>query len=103
MTALVSRLDALRDAVVAGRFAEADAISAGIETDLVLLADLSGDDLGRVRQAAEASARCLQAALRGTRDARRRIEELVAAERPQTYGGDGRKQDLAAEPGGRRV
>lgn len=102
MTAEVvaSRLDALRQAVLDGRFAELDPISAMLETDMQGLRGRTAEELAVIAVAARRTARCLEAAAGGARAAQRRIAELAAAERPQTYGNDGRKRNMAGRDAG---
>lgn len=100
---IVDRLDALREAVLTGRIGDLDTISAGLETDLRDLGRFSPDEAERIGHSAAAAARGVAAALQGVRSARRRIGELVAAERPQTYGDDGQMRTLAGQGPGRRV
>lgn len=94
MNGLTGTLEAMKEAVLDGRLAEVEGLSAKLETILPQAAACTADELRQVRLAAEGVARCLRAALGGMRAARRRVQELAAAEHPQTYGGDGRKADL---------
>lgn len=92
---LLEELESLRRKVGTGDLRDLDAAASAIEAGLADMPLLDAAAIARVRDAAAANARCLDAALRGLRAARRRVEELVAAERPETYDVEGRRKGMS--------
>lgn len=78
-------------------------ISAELETVLIDLHALDRESLARIRWKAERCAACLTAAAQGLRAGQRRLAELAAAERSDTYDRSGARQALPMHNGGRRL
>ncbi len=73
-------LDGVHDALMRADYAPLAGLTVGIEAELARLEDRrDGAALLRVRARAERNEVCLQAAQRGVRSARRRLEEIRAA------------------------
>jgi hypothetical protein len=96
-------LEAMNQAIRAARFDDLETYSAKLET---VLADFQAIDFGaleRLRHLAKRNADCLEAAAQGLRAGRRRLVEIAAAERADTYDCTGARKALGLQPGGRRL
>ncbi|TXH99748.1 MAG: hypothetical protein E6Q73_09635 [Pseudorhodobacter sp.] len=97
MASLETLLDEVAAKTRAGDFTALGALSARLEASLAeLVKQPPGPGLDRLRQKAEQNARLLDAARRGIKAARRRIEDArQVAQRLQTYDIAGKKSDIA--------
>lgn len=100
---LIQRLEAMNGAIRHGSFEELGAFSGELETILIDLHRLDRAALNRVRKGLERNIACLDAAAQGLRAGRRRLAEIVAAGRSDTYGRGGQRQTLSMTGPGRRV
>lgn len=84
-----------------GNFAAAAGLTEATEAGIRALAGLTdADALARLRRLAERNARCLQAAAKGIRAARRRLAEVLAASSGlQTYNGRGETMQIGSQTG----
>ncbi len=90
-TQLEAVLDQTRDALIAGDFADLSKLAGKVEAMAVALPQLDRPTADRLRQKADRNARLLQAAQRGIRAARQRINEINAGPSLSTYDMHGRR------------
>lgn len=99
MERLESLLDEIRQAALTADFPRLGTLSARMEqalTDGAFPRDAA--TLSRLQAQAEANARLIDAASRGIRAARRRVEEARRTQQGlQTYDGHGRRADIAPQ------
>lgn len=97
MKTLETLLDEVRSAVRIADFAQLAELAPQLETALANLAATAPRQmLERLKMKAESNATLLDAALRGTRAARRRVDEVRrAAQGLQTYDNRGKRADFA--------
>jgi ElaB/YqjD/DUF883 family membrane-anchored ribosome-binding protein len=96
-------LGAMHHAIRTAQFDELETISAKLETVLSGLGALEGDALALLRGMAERNTNCLAAAAQGLRAGRRRLVEIAAAERADTYDRSGARKALSGPVPGRRL
>lgn len=84
-------------------FGKIEAVSAKLETILSDLPKLDHQSLTRIQWKAERCAACLMAAAQGLRAGRRRVAEIAAAGRSETYDRSGARQALHDQATGRRL
>lgn len=96
-------LDAMNREIRQARFGKCLAISAELETVFTDLPNLDPGCLARIRALARRNADCLEAAAQGLRAGRRRLTEIAAAGRADTYDRKGARQTLPVETMGRRL
>ena len=99
----IALLEAMNHAIRAARFDVLETYSAKLETILVDLQQVDAGTLERLRNLAGRNADCLEAAAQGLRAGRRRLVEIAAAERADTYDRTGARKALALQPSGRRL
>lgn len=96
-------LEAMNQAIRAAHFDDLAACLAELET---IFADLHQVDVGalkRLQHLARRNADCLEAAAQGLRAGRRRLVEIAAAERADTYDRTGARRALSLQSSGRRL
>ena len=91
-TQLEALLDQTRDALIAGDLADLSNLAAKVEVMAAALPQLDQPTADRLRQKADRNARLLQAAQRGIRAARQRINEINAGPSLSTYDARGRRE-----------
>ena len=96
-------LEAMNDAVRSARFDVLEAYSAKLETILADLQQVDVATLERLRHLARRNVNCLEAAAQGLRAGRRRLVEIAAAERADTYDRSGARRALSMQSSGRRL
>jgi hypothetical protein len=96
-------LEAMNDAIRAARFDDLEMHSAKLETILVDLSQVDDGTLENLRHLARRNADCLEAAAQGLRAGRRRLVEIAAAERADTYDRTGARKALSLQLSGRRL
>lgn len=77
-----------------GDYARLETFSVELEASLAGLEGLPKPVLLRIRQAAEANAACLAAAMEGMKAARRRLGDIASASRGEAYDAQGRRHAL---------
>lgn len=93
----------LEQALAEGRVDRLGALTDGLEAALPLASGLEREGLVALRKRADRNLRRIEAALSGVRSARRRIAEIIGAERPTTYDVGGAKHRLTDSRNGHRV
>lgn len=96
-------LEAMNDAIRTARFNDLETYSGELETILMDLHEVDGGSLERLRRLARRNADCLEAAAQGLRAGRRRLVEIAAAERADTYDRTGARKALSLQFSGRRL
>jgi hypothetical protein len=102
-TQIVAVLDSLGRAIRAAEFTQIEEISAVLETHSQDLSGLDRTALTRIRGLAARNAACLAASAQGIRAGRRRLAEIGAAGRVDTYDRSGTRQALSLQSSGRRL
>lgn len=100
---IVALLDVMHQEIRSARFENLDAYSGALETILEDLRQLEPVSFARIRRLAQRNAACLEAAALGLRAARRRLAEIAAAGRSDTYDRCGMRSALPVEGAGRRL
>lgn len=96
-------IEALTQDVRRASFQDLERISAEIETIVPLLPDMNHAALSRIRAKAERCSACLSAAAQGLRAGHRRLAEISAADRSDTYDRSGARTPLPVQGAGRRL
>lgn len=99
----IALLEAMNHAIRTARYDEVEAFSAKLETNFIKLEQADRRTLERVRHLAQRNADCLTAAAQGLRAGRRRLVEIAAADRTDTYDRSGARTALAPHLATRRV
>lgn len=100
---IVALLKAMNAAIRSAHFEEVQALSARLEPYLDLETGIDARALKEIRHLATRNAACLEAAAQGLRAGRRRLAEIAAAGRVETYDRKGGRQPLTVEFTGRRL
>ncbi|QYK41589.1 MAG: hypothetical protein KF887_00110 [Paracoccaceae bacterium] len=94
-------LDLVHVALITGDLAALPSLAAEIEAAVPGEVPIPAAMAGRLRAKADRNARCLEAAGRGLRAARKRLSDITAARGGlSTYDGSGQRHVLAADAGG---
>ncbi len=96
-------IDALARNARRASFETMEADFAVLETHFPLMANMDREALIRIRTKAEHFAACLTAAARGIRSGHRRLAEIAAASRTDTYDRSGARRALTQGEPGRRL
>lgn len=89
-------LDRTYESLRKADYAALSALTAATEAALADLQAIDADTLHRLKTLALRNAECLKASLKGVRAARRRVEEVLAADRKLvTYGQNGQRETVA--------
>ncbi len=97
---IITALDDIHAALVAGAIAAIGPLTARIETLLGDVSNVSSDHLALIRARAARNATTLTAAMQGVRAAQRRLADLrEAASGHRTYARDGQRTTVAGQPG----
>lgn len=102
-TQIVAVLEALNKAIRMADFMRVEQISAMLETDFPDFTGMDRRSLVRIRALAAGNAACLEASAQGIRAGRRRLAEIAAAGRSDTYDSSGARQALPLPSVGRRL
>ena len=96
-------LDEMHQAIRTARFDDLETYSAELETVFSGFQMLDSSALTRLRQLAVRNIGCLDSAAQGLRSGRRRLAEIAAAERTDTYDRNGARKTLSVQAPGRRL
>lgn len=96
-------LEAMNQAIRTARFDSLESQVAMLETVLADLQTVEREAAARLRQLAKRNTDCLEAAAQGLRAGRRRLVEIAAAERADTYDHTGTRRPLSPHMNGRRL
>lgn len=103
VTQIVGVLESLNRAIRNAEFTQIEEFSAKLETHFLDLSGLDPDAMMRIRNLAARNAACLVASAQGIRAGRRRLAEIAAAGRADTYDRSGARQALPVQATGRRM